>query len=143
MCDIRIASESAKFGETFVSVGLIPGDGGAFFLQRAVGFQNASYMAFTGKILDARKALEIGLVKKVVPDDNLMEESIKLAREIASKPPKVLRMVKRLMYMARELTLPEVLEISAAYQALCHYTEDHHEALEAILSKRKPSFRGK
>ncbi len=143
MCDIRIASEKARFGETFVSVGLIPGDGGSYFLARAVGYQKALELAFTGRVINADEAYRIGLVSEVVPPENLMERCFEVAGEIAAKPPKILRMAKRLMYLSQHMTLPEVLELSAAYQALCHYTEDHQEALTAMLEKRKPFFRGK
>ncbi len=143
MCDIRIASERARFGETFVSVGLIPGDGGSYFLSRAVGFQKALELAFTGRVIDADEAYRIGLVSEVVPHGDLLNRCIEVAREIASKPPKILRMAKRLMYLSQHMTLPEVLEMSAAYQALCHHTEDHHEAVSAMIEKKKPVFRGK
>jgi len=143
MCDIRIASEKARFGETFVSVGLIPGDGGSYFLSRAVGFQKALELAFTSRVIDAEEAYRIGLVSEVVPAKKLMERALQVAGEISSKPPRILRMVKRLMYLSQNMTLPEVLEISAAYQALSHYTEDHHEAVSAMLEKRDPVFKGK
>ena len=143
MCDIRIASEKARFGETFVNVGLIPGDGGAFFLPRIVGFSKACELIFTGRIIDANEALQIGLVSQVVKEEDLLGKAKELARVIASKPPRVLRMAKRLVYLAQHMNLNEVLEVSAAYQALCHHTEDHLEAVDAMLEKRTPQFRGK
>ncbi len=143
MCDIRIASEKARFGETFVSVGLIPGDGGSYLLAKAVGFQRALELAFTSRVIDAEEAYRIGLVTEVVPHESLMDKAFEMAKSIASKPPRILRMAKRLMYLSQNMTLPEVLEISAAYQALCHHTEDHHEALSAMLEKRKAVFKGK
>ncbi len=143
MCDIRIASERARFGETFVSVGLIPGDGGSYFLAKAVGFPKALELALTSRVIDADEAYRIGLVAEVVPHENLMEKAFEMAKLIASRPPRILRMAKRLMYLSQNMTLPEVLEVSAAYQALCHHTEDHHEAVSAMLEKRKPVFKGK
>jgi len=143
MCDIRIASEKAQFGETFINVGLVPGDGGAFFLPRIVGFSKACELIFTGRIIDAKEALEIGLVSEVVKEEDLLERAKELARVIASKPPRILRMAKRLLYLAQRMDLTEVLEISAAYQALCHHTEDHREAINAMFEKRSPHFRGK
>lgn len=143
MCDIRIASEKARFGETFVSVGLIPGDAGAFFLPRIVGLSKACELTFTGKVIDSHEALRIGLVSEVIPHEDLMSKCNDMAKEIASKPPNILRMAKRLLYMAYHQSLQDILEISAAYQALCHHTEDHKEAISAILSKRPVKFHGK
>ena len=143
MCDIRVASERAKFGETFLNVGLIPGDGGAYFLPRAVGMAKACELTFTGDVIDALEALRIGLVNYVTPHDNLMNKSMELAEKIASKPSEALRMSKRLIYMGQYTTLPQLLEQSAAYQALCHHTEDHMEALDAFFQKRKPVYKGR
>jgi len=142
MCDMRVASEKAKFGETFLNVGLIPGDGGAYFLPRAVGMAKACELTFTGDVIDAGEALKTGLVNYVTEHDNLMTKSYELAKKIASKPPEALRMAKRLIYMGQYLTLPQLLEMSAAYQALCHHTEDHMEALDAFFQKRTPVFKG-
>lgn len=143
MCDIRIASEKAKFGETFLNVGLIPGDGGAWFLPRAVGMAKACELTFTGDIIDAAEALKINLVSYVVEHGELMNTAMALAEKIASKPPEALRMAKRLLYMGQRLSMPDLLEQSASLQALCHHTDDHIEALNAMTEKRKPTFVGK
>lgn len=143
MCDMRIASEKAKFGETFLSVGLIPGDGGAYFLPRAVGMARACEMTFTGEVIDAKKALDIGLVNNTVPHDQLLEKSMVLAAKIANKPPEALRMAKRLLYAGQAMTLRRLLDQSAGFQALCHHTDDHMEALSAMFEKREPDFKGK
>ena len=143
MCDMRVASEKAKFGETFLSVGLIPGDGGAYFLPRVVGMAKACELTFTGDVVDAKTALEMGLVNYVVSHDDLLKRTRELAQKIASKPAEALRMAKRLLYMGQDLTLRNLLEQSAAYQSLCHHTEDHMEALSAMFEKRKPDFKGK
>jgi enoyl-CoA hydratase/carnithine racemase len=142
MCDMRIASERAKFGETFLSVGLIPGDGGAYFLPRVVGMARACEMTFTGEVIDASKALDVGLVNDMVAHDNLMSAALELAEKIASKPPGALRMAKRLLYAGQTITLRQLLDQSAACQALCHHTEDHMEALAAMFEKRQPMFKG-
>lgn len=134
MCDIRIAGRSARFGETFVSLGLIPGDGGAFFLPRVVGFSKACELAFTSRVIDAPEALRIGLVSEMTPPEKLMERSMEIAMEIARHPAKTLRMAKRLFHFARERTLEETLDLSAAFQALCHHSPEHHAALEAFLA---------
>lgn len=143
MCDIRVASEKAKFGETFLNVGLIPGDGGAWFLPRAVGLAKACELTFTGDVITAGEALEMKLVNYVVEHDRLMEKAREIAEKIANKPPEALRMAKRLIQMGQRMSMPDLLEQSAAFQALCHHSEDHFEALEAMFEKREPKFKGK
>jgi enoyl-CoA hydratase/carnithine racemase len=142
MCDIRIAAESARFAESFVKLGIVPGDGGAWLLPRAVGYSKACEMAFTGDMLDAKEALACGLVSKVVADAELMTEARKLARRIADNPPHAVRMTKRLMREGRNVQLATLLELSAAMQALAHATADHKEAVAAFIEKRKPEFGG-
>ncbi len=142
MCDMRIASDKAKFGETFLALGLIPGDGGAYFLPRIVGMAKACELTFTSDVIDAKTALDMGLVNEVVPHADLMKKARTLAEKIAGQPARALRMAKRLLYMGQSLTLRQMLEQSAAYQSLCHYTQDHKEALSAMFEKRKPGFTG-
>ena len=137
MCDIRIAGEKAKFGETFAAVGLIPGDGGAFFLPRVVGFSRALEMTFTCRVMDAREALRIGLVSEVTPQEGLMGRAMEIAEEIARQPARTLRMAKRLFYNAQGRSLEEVLDMSASMQALCHHTSEHAQALDKLLSRKK------
>lgn len=138
MCDIRIASEKAKFGETFVSVGLIPGDGGAFLLPRVVGFSKALELAFTCRVIDATEALRIGLVSEVTPAEKLMERAMEIAGEIAQHPTRILRLAKRLFYLSQGRSLEETLELSCSFQALCHHSPEHMAALEAFLSRQRP-----
>lgn len=140
MCDIRIASTSVSFAESFVKVGIIPGDGGAWLLPRVVGMSKASEMAFTGEMLNASEALACGLVSKVVPDDQLLNEARSLANRIAVNPGNVLRMTKRLLREGQHTRLETLLELSSAYQALAHHTDDHAEALDAFAQKRAPKF---
>ncbi|MCW5732115.1 MAG: crotonase/enoyl-CoA hydratase family protein, partial [Alphaproteobacteria bacterium] len=142
MCDIRIAGESARFAESFVKLGIIPGDGGAWLLPRAVGLSKACEMAFTGDPIDAREALECRLVSRVVPDGELMAEARRLAERIAVNPPHAVRMAKRLIREGQHMKLDSLLELSAAMQALAHATADHREAVKAFLEKRKPVFTG-
>lgn len=137
MCDIRIASERAKFGETFVSVGLIPGDGGAFLLPRVVGFSKALELAFTCRIIDAREALKIGLVSEVIPAEMLMSRALEVASEIAQHPARTLRLAKRLFYLSQGRSLEETLELSCSFQALCHHSPEHMEALEAFFARQQ------
>jgi enoyl-CoA hydratase/carnithine racemase len=140
MCDIRIASEKATFAESFVKVGIVPGDGGAWLLPRVVGMSKASEMAFTGEALNAQEALACGLVSRVVAPDALMETALTLARKIAANPGGVLRMTKRLLREGERATLESLLEISASYQAIAHMEPDHHEAVKAFVEKRAPKF---
>ena len=140
MCDIRIASESATFAESFVKVGIVAGDGGAWLLPRAVGMSKACEMAFTGEALNAQQALACGLVSRVVPAEALMDEARALARKIAANPGGVLRMTKRLLREGQHSTLESLLEMSAGYQAIAHKTADHEEAVRAFIEKRPPHF---
>jgi len=142
MCDIRIAGESAKFAESFVKLGIVPGDGGAWLLPRIVGFARASELALTGDMLDAAEALACGLVSRVVPDDRLLDEARIVANKIAANPPHAVRMTKRLLREGHRATLANILELSAAMQALGHATADHDEAVDAFLARRTPSFTG-
>ena len=140
MCDIRIASEKATFAESFVRVGIVPGDGGAWLLPRAVGMSKASEMAFTGETLTAEQALSCGLVSRVVRHESLQDEARALASKIAANPGAVLRMTKRLLREGERSSLESLLEISASYQALAHKTADHREAVTAFIEKRAPHF---
>jgi enoyl-CoA hydratase/carnithine racemase len=142
MCDIRIASDRAKFAESFVKLGLVPGDGGAWLLPRIVGFSKASEMALTGDMLDSAAALACGLVSQVVPHDQLMVAARELADRIAANPPHAVRMTKRLLREAWRASLASTLEASASAQAICHQTSDHQEAVAAFLEKRPAKFSG-
>lgn len=140
MCDIRIASETATFAESFVRVGIVPGDGGAWLLPRAVGRAKAAEMAFTGEAIDAREALACGLVSRVVPAAELLPTARALAGKIAANPGAVMRMTKRLLREGEHATLESLLELSAGYQAIAHKTADHREAVTAFIEKRAPRF---
>lgn len=133
--DIRIAGESARFAESFVKLGIIPGDGGAWLLPRAVGYSKACEMAFTGDIIDAKEALACGLVSKVVPNDELIPAAMDLARRIAANPGHALRLTKRLMKEGQHMRLDSLLQLSAAMQALAHATEEHRAAVAAFMAK--------
>ncbi len=143
MCDMRVASEKARFGETFLNVGLIPGDGGAWFLPRVVGMAKACELTFTGDVIDGETAFKIGMVNYVVPHEQLLTKANELAARIAAKPPGALRMAKKLLYMGQKTALQELLDQSAVFQGICHNTEDHQEALAAMFEKRKPKFKGR
>lgn len=142
MCDIRIASEEAKMAASFIKLGIVPADGGAWLLSRTVGGPKALEMMLTGDMIDAHRALELGLVSRVVPHDSLLEEAQALARRIAAHPPRSLRLTKRLLRESERSTLASSLELAAAYQALAHHTKDHDEAVNAFIDKRPPVYRG-
>lgn len=142
MCDIRIASEKAKFAESFVKLGIIPGDGGAWLLPRTIGLARAAELAFTGDTIDAQQALAWNLVSQVVPHEQLMESAHALADRIAANPSHSLRLTKRLMREALHSRLDTVLELSSVFQAVSHKTDDHREAVDAFLEKRPPRFTG-
>ncbi len=141
MCDIRIASEKAMFAESFVKLGIIPGDGGAWFLPRAVGFSNACKMAFTGDPVKADEALRMGLVSEVVAPEALVERAVALGTSIASNPPHAVRLTKQLMRASEKSSLDELLDKSAAFQAVCHAEPDHAEAVAAFFEKRAGQYR--
>jgi len=135
-CDLRIASEQAKFAESFVKLGLISGDGGAWLLPRIVGLSRAAELALTGDTIDAEAALAIGLVSRVVPAEQLLPTAQALAARIAKNPAHGLRLTKRLLREAQHSRLETVLELAAAFQAIAHQTPEHSEAVDAFLQKR-------
>lgn len=142
MCDLRIASETAQFAESFVRLGIIPGDGGAWLLPRVIGLSRAAEMIFTGLPIDAARALEWNLVSQVVPADQLLPTAMRLAEAIAANPPQAVRLAKRLLREGMHTRLDTLLEMSATFQAMCHQTEDHRRAVTAFLEKRKPASQG-
>lgn len=141
--DLRIASEAAKFGVPFLSLGILPGDGGAWLMPRHIGYARSAEMLFTGRVLDAATALDWGLVNRVVPADRLMDEAMALAEEVAARPPHALRMTKALLRQGRDVTFDQMLEMTAAMQALAHLTEDHAEGATAALEKRPGRYQGR
>ena len=143
LCDIRLAAASAKFGATFLKIGLIPGDGGAWLLPRIVGWSRASQLYFTGDVVDAETACKWGLVSEVYPDAELMAEAEKLANRIIQQPPQALRMTKRLMRDGVSASFDAIMEMSAAMQTIVQRTDDHLEAVNAFFEKRAPVFRGR
>lgn len=142
MCDMRIASDTAFFAESFVKLGIIPGDGGAWLLPRAIGAARAAEMTLTGDRVDAATALEWGLVSRVVAPEQLLDEARRLAERVAVNPPNSVRMAKKLLRESQHLSLDSLLELSAAMQALSHHTADHREAVSAFVEKRPGSFTG-
>jgi enoyl-CoA hydratase/carnithine racemase len=142
LCDLRIASQSAKMAASFIKVGLVPGDGGAWTMQKIVGHAVAAELFLTGRTFDADYAKTIGLVGQVVPADELMDAALALAAEIAANSPRALRLTKKLLREAQSGSPHETFELSAAFQAIAHETQDHAEAVASILEKRAPVFTG-
>lgn len=142
MADVRIASDKAKFGVTFLKLGLIPGDGGAWLLPRIIGNSRAAELLFTGDVIDAATAADWGLVSKAVPGDTLMDEAMALAKRMAQQPPQSLRLAKTLLRHGTTASYDTIMEMSAAAQSMMHHTDDHIEGVDAILEKRSPDFKG-
>ncbi len=143
MCDIRIGSTEAQFGETFVNLGIIPGDGGAWFLNQLLGYQRAAELTLTGRVLKADEAKALGILLEITEPGELMAAAKKMAGKIAAKPPQAIRYAKRLLKLAQRQQLSEHLDACSAFQAICHKTEDHQEALQAFFDKRKGDFKGR
>jgi len=143
LADLRIAADTAVFGATFLKVGLVPGDGGAWILPRTIGMARAAELFFTGDTIDAQTALGWGLISKVIPAAQLLDEARALAGRICRQPPDVLRMTKRLMREGQGASFDTIMEMSAAMQSLAHHTDDHQEAVAAFFEKREPNFKGR
>jgi len=142
-CDMIIASEDAMFGQPEINLGLMPGAGGTQRLARLIGKQKAMELCLTGKFISAKEAYELGIVNKVVPRELLLEEAIKLAKEIASKAPIAVRFIKDSIRKAQETSLKEGLEYERRLFYLLLSTEDAREGMKAFIEKRKPVFKGK
>lgn len=136
MCDVRIAADTATFAESFVKLGIVPGDGGAWFLPRLIGSARAAEMSFTGDAIDAATAKEWGLVSRVVPGAELLPAAHALAGRIAVNSPDAVRLTKRLLRESQHARLDALLELSAAYQALAHKTPAHAQAVERFIAER-------
>ena len=143
LCDIRVASDKAKFAASFLRMGLIPGDGGAWILPRHIGLSRAAQLFYTGEVIGAATAQEWGLISEVVSEENLMARANQIAEKIAEQPPQALRMTKKIMRDALTTGFENTMEISAALQVTLQNTEDHMEAVNAFFEKRKPLFKGR
>jgi enoyl-CoA hydratase/carnithine racemase len=142
MCDLRIAATTASFAESFLRVGLISGDGGAWFLPRTVGFARACEMAFTAEPVSAEKAVAWGMVNDIVQPARLREAALSLAARITRQPPEALRLMKRLLRDGMQATLHQNLELAALMQSALQHSSDFREAVAAIFEKRPPLFQG-
>ncbi|MDZ7717169.1 MAG: enoyl-CoA hydratase-related protein [Balneolaceae bacterium] len=142
-CDIVIASDQAKFVQSFSKIGLIPDSGGTFFLPRLVGLQRANIMYMLDDKITPDQAVEMGLIYKSVPHDDLLDEAKHICTKLASLPTKGFGLYKRAINESLQNTLEEQLELEADLQTEAGNTHDYHEGVQAFLEKRKPEFEGK
>jgi enoyl-CoA hydratase len=142
-CDLRIASEKARFGQPEINLGIIPGGGGTQRLTHLVGESKAMELILTGEMIDAQTAQQIGLVNRVVAHEELAAKTLELAARIAEKSPIALRMAKEAVKTASRSTLDEGLRREIDLFALCFSSEDKDEGVRAFLEKRKAEFKGR
>lgn len=139
--DIRIASASARFSQAFIKIGLHPDWGGTFFLPRLIGTARACEMIFTGDVIDAQTAYQIGLVNQVVADNELLAKTQELLAKLVSRPRQALALAKKAIYKGAESSLAEALDYETLAQTECFQSEDAKEGIEAFLARRDPKFR--
>ncbi|MDA3629463.1 enoyl-CoA hydratase-related protein [Saccharopolyspora sp. WRP15-2] len=143
MCDIRFVGESARMSEGYVRIGLVPGDGGCYFLPRLVGTAKALELLWTGDFIDAATAVELGIASRSYPDDELAEQTYAFARRLADGPPVAIRAIKRTVYQSARTDLRTSLDLISSHMAVVQSTEDSAEAMRAFKEKRSPKFHGR
>lgn len=143
LCDLRFMSNTARVSEGYVKIGLVPGDGGAYLLPRIVGMAKALEMLWTGRFYSAEECLRMGLVNDVYPSDELIENTMKLAEQLASGPSVAIRMIKRAAYQSQKLDLRTAFDLMSSHFSIVRDTLDHKEGISAMLEKRKPKFQGR
>lgn len=141
--DLIYCAESARFAQSFVKVGLVPDCAGMYLLPRIIGLHKAKELMFTADLIDAKTAAQLGLVNKVITDDDLHAQTYALAEKLKQSAPLALTMVKRTLNQTETATLPSLLTQEAALQTICMQTADHKEGLAAFKEKRPPIFTGK
>ena len=142
-CDIRIASENAKMGAVFAKRGVLPESGGCWYLPRLLGWAKAAEVAFLGDVLDAQKSLELGLVNRVVPHDDLMKETMKVARQIANNAPLSVQSTKRMMRLGMEESFEAAVDHIYLQLLPLFGSEDFKEGLASFAERREPAFKGR
>ena len=142
-CDIRFASDRARFGEVFARIGLFPGTGGTYLLPRTVGVAKALELIWTGDLIDAVEAERIGLVTRVVAHENLLSETRAFAQRLAEGPPLALSLAKAAVYRGLDLDLSAAFDYAATAEAITLTSQDHREGVAALREKRKPTFHGR
>lgn len=143
MADIRFAGQSARFAMSYVRVGLIPGDGGCYYLPRIVGIARALDLMWTGRLFDANEALQIGYVTRVVADSDLVSETLAYAHQLASGPAISISQIRRLTYESQDATLERALGMAESAMFLVQQTEDAREGPRAFAERREPQFQGR
>ncbi|PWA08122.1 enoyl-CoA hydratase [Pueribacillus theae] len=139
-CDLRFASDTARFGEGYVNVGIVPGDGGGYYLPRIIGIDKALDLLWTGRIIDSEEALKIGLVTRVCSHEALMDEVMAFANRLARGPQQAMRFTKRTVYQGLKTDLRTSLDMVSSFMGLVTEHPDYQEGLQAIIEKRKPKF---
>jgi enoyl-CoA hydratase/carnithine racemase len=137
MCDIRYAAQSARFAETYIKVGLVPGAGGAHFLPRLVGVSKALELFFTGDFVDAQEALRLGIVNRVFPDATLIQEVEAIARRICEAPPLTLRMIKRAVCQGMRNDLRTNLDLISSHYAIITASQEHKDLVRRFIAARE------
>jgi len=143
MCDMRFAADNARFGMTYVRMGLIAGDGGCYFLPRIVGMARALDLIWSGRIFDAQEALSIGYVSAVVPADELVAHTRAYATRLVKGPAVAIQQAKRLAYRSQDLSLDAALDLAQQAMFIAQSTEDSREGPRAFVEKREPQFKGR
>ncbi len=143
MCDIRFAADTARFGMTYVRMGLVPGDGGGYYLPRIVGLARALDLIWTGRLIDAQEALAMGYVSAVVPTEQLMDYTREYALKLAGGPAVAIQQSKRLVYRSLQLDADAALDLAQQAMFICQSTEDAREGPRAFVEKREPQFKGR
>lgn len=143
MCDMRFMARSARVSEGYIKVGLVPGDGGAYFLPRLVGPAKALELLLTGDFVDAEEALRIGMVNRVYDDGELIPGTYEFAEKLAAGPPRITRMIKRAVYQSMRSDLRTSLDLISSHMAVVQSMQESHEAFNAFREKRAPKFEGR
>lgn len=143
MADIRFAADTARFGMAYVRMGIIPGDGGCYFLPRLVGLQKALELIWSGEMFDAQEGLRIGYLLRVYPADQLLAETQSFAKQIAQGPGVAIQLAKRLVYRSLETDLDHALDLAQSAMAIASSTEDAREGPRAFTERRPPRFQGR
>jgi len=141
-CDIRIASDSSRFGQPEILIGIMPGSGGTQRLSRLVGIGKAKELIFTGKMIDAAEAFRIGLINQITPPDKLEETVMSIAKHISEQSPLALKWAKKSINIGQETSLSVGLDYEALAECLLFSSKDRNEGMKAFFEKRKPQFRG-
>lgn len=135
MCDYRICSDKAKLGEGYINAGIVPGDGGGYYLPRVVGIDKALELLWTGEIITAKESLDIGLVSRVVKQEDLYKETVNFAEQLAKSPQLSLRMTKRLVYESLSMSLKQSLDMASSFMGITVHHQEHKEKIKKMDNK--------